>query len=148
MGKRARPWVPEEQSGCRSHRWDAQRSWSSVKSTQGQVVQPASQPHNSLLGRPRPDREGLCSGPQSEGRLLWGGLPRPGFLHTVLKIVFLSDPRPFGDWVESTEQNWDEKGIQGTWGVSAAPQICFSFTLWVYDFTSSLSSWMWSWTRS
>lgn len=26
-------------------------------------------------GRPRSDREGLCSGPQSEGGLSWGGLP-------------------------------------------------------------------------
>lgn len=110
----------------------------------------ASEPDPHFTAEETKARQGraLLRATEGEGGLLWGGLPRPGFLHTVLKIVFLSDPKPFGDWVESTEQNWAEKGIQGTWGVSAAPQICFSFTLWACDFTSSLSSWMWSWTGS
>lgn len=47
-------------------------------------------------------------------RAALGWTPRPGFLHTALKIVFLSDPMPSGDWVESIEENWAEEGIQGT----------------------------------
>lgn len=66
MGRKARSQLPEGLPGCGDSRRDAQRNWSSEKSTQGLSSMTRSHVLGSLIGKLRPHKEGILFQPRSE----------------------------------------------------------------------------------